>query len=171
MPTGHLSATFVIVFISRGAGFTLAMSNHTTDDGASIMSDTATLVEQRSDPPDAAILKPSHSTRASRISYARSQGRYSMLEYLELTFSVMFLCNNMRAPLVVAIDENFNTLLADVQRMLGGSLIYSTTRIKELRISWGGRDFGSSFLLTSGNIEAMLRLLKSRNGQDMIMAK
>lgn len=94
-----------------------------------------------------------------------------MLEYLELTFSVMFLCNNMRAPLVVAIDENFNTLLADVQRMLGGSLIYSTTRIKELRISWGGRDFGSSFLLTSGNIEAMLRLLKSRNGQDMIMAK
>lgn len=140
------------------------------DDSASIMSDTATLVE-RPDPPTAALLKPSHSTRASRLSYDTSQGRYSTLEYMELTFSLMFMCNNMRGPMVVAVDEDFNTLLGDVQRKFCGSLIYSTTRLKELKISWAARDFGSSFALNSDNIVAMLRLLKSRNGQDMILAK
>ncbi len=142
----------------------------TMDDGASIMSDTATLVE-RPDPPNATILKPSHSTRASRLSYDTSQGRYSMLEYMEMTFSILIMCNNMKEPLVVAIDEDFNTLLGDVQRMFCISLIYSTTRIKELKIGLGTWEFGGNPSLNSGNIVAMLRLLKSRNGKDMLIAK
>lgn len=149
------------------------MSQDNADDTASIMSDTATLVD-RTEPrePDVATMqKSSHSTRASRLFYETSQGKYSHLEYMELTFSVMVMCNNLRGPLVVAVNETFPSLLDDIRRMFKSR--FSSTEPKELRVSWssGARDFGSNFTLNSGNITAMMRLMKSRNGVDMIMAK
>lgn len=77
----------------------------------------------------------------------------------------------MRELLVVAIDEDYKTLLNDVQKAFSRSLLNSNTRIKELRVSWGQRDFESGTSLDSGNIIAMLRLMKSRGGQDVIVAK
>ena len=145
------------------------MSGHVADDTVSIMSDTETLVER---PPETRDLqKSSHSTRASKMFYDTQEGRYSQLEYMELTFSIMVMCNNLRGPLVVAVNESFNILLDDIQRMFSSHL--SSTKPKELRISWSSsaRDFGSNFTLNSGNMVAMMRLLKSRGGVDMIMAK
>lgn len=93
-----------------------------------------------------------------------------MLEYMELTFSIMIMSNSLRAPVVVAIDEDISTLISDIQRMFHNRL--NTKKITELRIEWCGsgasRDFGSGFHLSSGNATAMLRFLKSRNGVDTI---
>ena len=144
------------------------MPVYRTDDAASVMSDTMTLAD-RPDPPTATLLLPGHSTRASLLSYHASQGKYSALEYLALTCSLMFTCNSTIKPLVVAIDEDFDILLDDIQRYFGISPGFM--RLKELHVHWGPRTFGVKGLLQRENIVAMMRLIKSRNGQDMVMAK
>ncbi|KAK4695933.1 hypothetical protein P7C71_g1903, partial [Lecanoromycetidae sp. Uapishka_2] len=126
-----------------------------------------------SDPPLSSILKPCHSTKASRLAYATSQGRYTTLEYSELTFSIMVMVHKLRAPVVVAIDEDIDILIGDLQRMFYNGL--NNKELTELSIEWGrtaeGRDFGPGLKLTNLNATAMLRLLKSRGGQDTISAR
>lgn len=91
------------------------------------------------------------------------------LEYLALTFSIMTYHGRYSFPLVVAIDENYNTLLQDCKsafRASGGE------KIKELRIGWfnGGRSYGDNgHQLHQGNMEALLRLVKSKGGEDCLM--
>ena len=153
------------------------MAAHSVDDRPpSYMSQdnqTSTVID-RPDPPLSAILKPDHSTRASRLSYATSQGRYSILEYYELTFSLLFSHNGVKKVIVVAVDEELNTLLKDVQRIFSTRLSLSTlsNRIGELRVSLSGiHSFGKDDALHDGNITAMLRFVKSRNGVDIVLAK
>ncbi|KAK3172028.1 hypothetical protein OEA41_004112 [Lepraria neglecta] len=153
----------------------MSVQAHTIEDpppSYTSQASAATLVDP-SDPPIAAILKPSHSTCASRLAYATSIGRHSKMEYIELTFSIMVIANNLRAPIVISIDEDVETLIKDISRMFNNGLMLSTSRIKELRINWysGSQDFGSGFHLSNGNVTAMLRLLKSRGGVDTIVAK
>jgi len=153
----------------------MATSAHTIDDPPPLYTNEASASSRigPSDPPLASILKPSHSTSASRLAYATSQGKYSTLEYMELTFSIIVMCNGLRAPVVVAIEEDISTLMADIQRMFHNKL--NNRKIFELRVEWCGspasRDFGSGFHLSNGNATAMLRLLKSRNGVDTISAR
>ncbi len=144
------------------------MSVSIADDARSIISDTATLVD-RPVPPIETLLLPGHTTRASKLHYDTSQGKYTTLEYMELTFSIMVTYNNRRGPLVVAIDEDYNILLGDIQREF--PRLHNQLRIKELGISWGGREFGSNDVVQRKNMVAMMRLLKARGGQDMIMVK
>ena len=152
------------------------MTAYTVDDRPpSYMSQdiqTSTLID-RPDPPISAILKPDHSTRASRLSYATSQGRYSILEYYELTFSLLFSHNGVQKVIVVAVDEELDTLLKDIQRIFCTRLSNLSNRIKDLRVRMSGSlSFGGNGeMLHDGNITAMLRFLKSRNGADMVLAK
>ena len=85
----------------------------------------------------------------------------------------MVMANCLRAPIVISIEEDVETLINDISRMFNNGLMLSGSRIKELRISWysGSQDFGSGFHLGKGNVTAMLRLLKSRGGVDTIVAK
>ena len=135
-------------------------------------SQTSTLID-RPDPSISALLKPNHSTRASRLSYATSQGRCSTLEYYELTFPLLFSHDGVKKAIVVAVDEEWDTLLKDVQRIFSTRLSNLSNRIKELRVSCSGSlSFGGNGdVLHDENITAMLRFLKSRNGADMISAK
>ena len=151
------------------------------DDTRSIMSDTATLVE-RPETSAQILLLPGHSTRASKLSYDTSQGKYTMLEYLALTFSIMVTCNNHQGPFVVAIDEDLHTLNGDIQRAFPRwnnplRASGSQPRIMELSVNWGQQVYGhkdfkdTKSILQKENIVAMMRLLKSRNGKDVIIAK
>jgi len=152
----------------------MSASAHTIEDLPPLYSTEASASSRinPSDPPLSSILKPSHSTSASRLVHATSQGKYTTLEYVELTFSIMVLCNGLRGPVVVAIDEDISTLISDIQRLFHNRL--SNTRVTELRIDWcgaPGSGFGSGSHLNNGNATAMLRLLKSRNGVDSISAE
>lgn len=140
------------------------------EDNVSIMSDNATLVEEP-DTPTVATVKPCHSTRASQLAFEAQEGRCSTLEYLELTFSIMFLYNGRWAPLVVAISEDLNTLLRDVQSKFSEWLITSTTIIKELKVSLACRESRGLFFLNNGNMVPTVRLLKSMNGDVVIIAE
>ncbi len=134
-------------------------------------SQTSTLID-RPDPQTQGFLKPNHSTRASGLFYATSQGQYSILEYYELTFSLLFSHNGLKKVIVVAVDEETDTLLQDVQRIFSTRLGTLGSRIRQLRVTFSGSlSFGGKGdSLYDGNITAMLRFLKSRNGADMIMA-
>lgn len=152
------------------------MADHTMDDRPpsymSQDSQTSTLID-RPDPPISALLKPNHSTRASRLSYATSQGRYSILEYYELTFALLFMHNGIKKVIVVAVDEELDTLLKDIQRIFTTRLSTLGNRIRELRVSIPGiLSFGANGdILQDENMTAMLRYMKSRNGADMVLAK
>ncbi|CAD6582975.1 MAG: hypothetical protein ASARMPRED_001118 [Alectoria sarmentosa] len=132
------------------------------DDQASTTGDSA-------EPSKSTVLKPNHSTRASNLSHAISQREYTKFEYLELTFPVMIFCGFFE-PVVLAIDEDHDTLLSDLQRIFN-------VRTREMRVVWGdgwgggsmGRDLAMmGSVVQPGNITAMLRLLKSKNGADYI---
>lgn len=122
------------------------------------------------DPPLSAILKSNHSTHASRLYYAVSQGRHTLSEYYQMTFSIIFAHNNIRSAVVIALDEDLETLIGDIQRMFVHKL--NPVRVKQLRVyTSGGLDLGNSAVLDNENMTATLRLLKSRNGVDTIFAK
>lgn len=144
-------------------------------------SQTSTLID-RADPPTSTILKPDHSTRASRLSYATSQGRYSILEYHALTFPLLFSHCGRKMLIVIAVDEDLDTLINDVQRVFNTSdyqdvqRIFNTSdrsnRIRELRVTTF-TFVGRVDLLQEGNITATLRFLKARSGTetDVVLAK
>ena len=132
-------------------------------------SQTSTLTDR----PNPALLKPNHSTRASGLSYATSQGRYSILEYHELTFAVMFSHHSIKKVMVIAIDEELDTLIKDVQRIYGPSyfVLISQLRVDLAYGSGNNKSVGNGDRLSEENITAYLRFIKSRNGVDMITAK
>ena len=134
------------------------------------MSQTSTLID-RPDPPISAILKPNHSTRASRLFYETSQGRYSILEYYELTLSLLFSRYGVKKAIVIAVDEELDILLQDIQRIFSTTLRSLTDRVELCVKVSGPLSFGGDDILHDGNITAMLRFLKSRNGADMILAR
>ena len=71
----------------------------------------ASTIVDRPDPPISAILELDHSTRASRLNYATSRGRFSILEYYELTFPLLFSHHGVEKVMAVAVDEELDTLL------------------------------------------------------------
>lgn len=77
----------------------------------------------------------------------------------------MVMRNKLRAPLVIAIDEDFGTLMDDIERMFTSRL--NAGKVKELKVFCNSGD--SQVSLNNGNIVAWLRFLKSRNGTDMNM--
>lgn len=106
-----------------------------------------------------------------------------MSQYLESTFSIMVHCGTTSEPVVLAIDEDYQTLFKDIYRIFydpqgneSASKPKRPTeeRKTEMRVVWGRAekefaiDPGWGFIITKGNITAMLRLLKSRNGRDYI---
>lgn len=131
-------------------------------------SQTSTITDR----PNPALLKPNHSTRASGLSYATSQGRLSILEYHELTFAAMFSHHGTKKVMVIAIDEELDTLIKDVQRIYGSSYFGS---ISQLRADFAGglniKSGGNGERLSEENIIAYLRFIKSRNGADVISTK
>ena len=84
----------------------------------------------------------------------------------------MINCYGARAPVVLAIDEDITILKDDIKNIFRNQ--FHTKNITDVRVDWCGtpasRDFGS-VSLTPKNTTAVLRLLKSRGGVDMINAK
>ena len=124
-----------------------------------------------------------HSMRASELSTATSEGTFTTAQYLELTFSVMVrCCGSICHFVVLAIDEDYETLRNDFNQMsveptspfVPKPLVKKCmTQIKVVWGTAGAQDYwveqhtwGSD--MKSGNIIAMLRLMKSRNGMDCI---
>ena len=125
------------------------------------------------DRPPPTLLKPNHSTRASGLSYATTQGRLSILEYHELTFAAMFSHHGTKKVMVIAIDEELESLIKDVQRIYGSSFFAA---ISQLRVELAGglvsiQNAVSGERLSDENVKAYLRFLKARNGVDVISAK
>ena len=132
-------------------------------------SQTSTLTDRL----NPALIKPNHSTRASGLSYATSQGRLSILEYHELTFAAMFSHHSTKKIMVIAIDEELDALIKDVQRIYGPSYFGA---ISQLRVDFAygsaiGKIVGEGERLSDENVTAFLRFIKSRNGLDVISAK
>ena len=73
---------------------------------------------------------------------------------------------------VLAIDEDYETLFDDIHTILLGSGRRSMTRMRAFwgtpggKADWWGYEWQA--VMNTGNITAMLRLLKSRNGVDYI---
>lgn len=116
--------------------------------------------------------KPNHSTRASELLQATTEGTYMNSQYLELTFSIRIDFHSISEPVVLAIDEDYETLMHDFQTMFLGPGRY---RLIEMRPIWETADgkgplsrYYWTASMNTGNIIAMLRLLKSRNGKDYI---
>ena len=112
------------------------------------------------------IRKPNHSTRASELLRATTEGTYTTSQYLELTFSVRVKYHNISEPVVLAIDEDYETLLDDFQTILFGSAKMNLPRMRAIWGTQGVCDWEP--VMTTGNMTAILRLLKSRNGKDYI---
>lgn len=128
-------------------------------------------------------LKPNHSTRASELLRASFEGSCTTSQYLELTFSVMVHCGTTSEPVVLAIDEDYETLFDDFQRIFVEPPVTENAnkqkkptgrRMTQMKVAWGRAekefviDPGWGSTMKTGNITAMLRLLKSRNGKDYI---
>ena len=86
--------------------------------------------------------------------------------------------NNAQRPFVVAIDENFNTLIGDIERAFPSwsnpsRASGSPPTVMELSVSWGQPGYDrkdGNGILQKENMVAVIRLPKSRNGQDMTVA-
>ncbi|CAD6594140.1 MAG: hypothetical protein ASARMPREDX12_008302 [Alectoria sarmentosa] len=124
---------------------------------------------------------PNHSTRASRLSQATATGTYTS-QYLELTFSIMVRYGSTFEPVVIAIDEDYDTLLDDFNYIF--RQIFHSSRslgLKKMKVVWengwkerwnsiGSRELDRKWDSTveTSNITAMLRLLKSQSGMSYI---
>ena len=132
-------------------------------------SQTSTLTDR----PNPALLKPGHSTRASGLSNAASQGTLSILEYHELTFAAMFSHHGTKKLMVIAVDEQLDAVIKDVQRIYGPSYFASISQLR-VELAWGSaiaKSVGNGERLSEENVVAYLRFVKSRNGVDVISAK
>ena len=123
---------------------------------------------------------PNHSTRASLLS-----GNINNMtpQYLDLTFSILVRCRETFAPIVVAIDDDYDTLLNDfdyifcqILRRMDRPLKLHSMRVvwengwKESWSSVGSDKFNREWHSTvkADNLLAMLRLLKSKNDMSYI---
>ena len=115
---------------------------------------------------------PNHSTRASELLRATTEGTYTTSQYLELTFSVRIDYHNISEPVVLAIDEDYEMLLHDFQTIFIGPGRNRLIQMRAIRETADGKGALSHYdwkaIMNTGNITAMLRLLKSRNGKDYI---
>ena len=130
---------------------------------------TSTLTDR----PNPALLKPNHSTRTSGLSNATSQGTLSILEYHELTFAAMFSHHGVKKVMVIAIDEELDVLIKDIQRIYGPSYFLPISQLRA-DLTYGvlnPKNIGNGEQLSDENITAYLRFIKSRNGVDIISAK
>ena len=113
--------------------------------------------------------KSNHSTAASELRRDMDSGQLKSSEYLELTFSVMIRYHGTTQPIVLAIDEEYETLFDDFEDIFDNSVM----RVQEMSVIWG-KDWILQFeesRVTKSSITAMLRLLKSRNGKDYIVVQ
>lgn len=117
--------------------------------------------------------EPHHSTRALSLARNGDGDRF-----LDLTLSVMVEWNGHHMPMVLAIDEECETLFDDIQN------VYAKTndakerkrknddsKKKHMKVVWGQgfyKDVTEESVLDDSNMVATLRLLKSRNGADLI---
>ena len=130
---------------------------------------TSTLTDR----PSPTLLKPNHSTRASGLSHAISQGTLSILEYHELTFAAMFTHRGIKKVLVITIDEELDSLIKDVQRIYGPSYFEPISQLR-VELGYGSaiiKNVGNGERLCEVNVTAYLRFVKARNGVDVISAK
>ena len=107
-------------------------------------------------------LYPCHTTKASKLIQKIKDGEFTTSQYLKLTFSIFVAGYE---PVVLSIDEEYQALLDDFSRMF--------TKTTQIEVVWG-KPFQDCTLrsfhqLGPGNTAAMLRLLKSRGGQDCLM--
>lgn len=116
-------------------------------------------------PQFAIIQKPYHTSRASLLFSAASQGMMSKPECLETTFTVVVYFSDHKFPLVVSIDEDYCHLLDDIRR------IAKKPEIQKLSActTAGSKDHGV-WQLDGYNLEPLLRFMKSRQGVDSIRA-
>ena len=85
----------------------------------------------------------------------------------------MFSHHGTKKVMVIAIDEELESLIKDVQRIYGSSFFAA---ISQLRVELAGglvsiKNGGSGERLSDENVTAYLRFLKARNGVDVISAK
>lgn len=112
------------------------------------------------------------------LSHDVSRGKCTTLEYLEITFSVMVFYQGTLEPVVLAIGEDYDTLLQDFHHIFANQKIKEkmkreNTRMGLMEIVWWKKWGGGALplydsLVTCGNTIAMLRHLKSKNGMDYI---
>lgn len=116
-------------------------------------------------PQFAVIQKPYHTSRASLLFSAASQGMMSKPECLETTFALVVYFSDHKFPLVVSIDEDYGQLLDDIRR------IAKKPEIQKLSActTGGSKDHGI-WELDGYNVEPLLRFMKSRQGGDSIRA-
>ena len=124
---------------------------------------------------DFSTLKPHHSTCASSHSFGDKA-------YLDFTFSVMVECNGHHMPMVVVIDEVCDKLFHDIQNLYAKTDHAKVSKWKNdpkkdeenkknMRVVWGHgcpKYASEEFVLDDSNLVATLRLVKSRNGVDVI---
>ena len=108
-----------------------------------------------------------------------------MSQYLELTFSVMVQYRNSWGPVVIAIDEDYDTLLDDFHHMFVEPKMTETANMPKRPMNrampsmtvqwekgyldaWVLSNRQKSSVVHTGNIIALLRLLKSQSGMNFI---
>ena len=75
--------------------------------------------------------------------------------------------------MVIAIDEELDALIKDVQRNYGPSYFGAISQLR-VEFAYGsaiGKIVGDGERLSDENVTAYLRFIKSRNGLDVIFAK
>lgn len=90
-------------------------------------------------------------------------------QYLDLTFAVLVEYNGIHKPMVLAIDEDPEPLFQDIRHLFDAK--DDPKKNKEMKVTWGHgspKHGPGESKLDSRNITALLRLVKSRNGVDLI---
>ena len=84
-------------------------------------------------------------------------------EYLKATFSIMIQYGASVRPYMISVGEDYDTLMSSLRNLFDlRDRFVVQVRFKVLEKRWGIPN------LTETNIKPMLRLLKSRNGVDML---
>ena len=118
------------------------------------------------------LMLANHTTNASVLAYAVSQGYLSQSDYLQWTFPIMTSCASEDyigpQPILVCLDDgerDIRTACNKTLRKLGQAPVI-------LSVRWASHDGirGSSVIrLTDQNTAPMLRLLKARGGIDTLV--
>jgi len=122
-----------------------------------------------------AIIKALHTTKASLLHHALKSNAITDEQYLKHTFSIMFqatdaennvLHQKMR-PVVMCISESIDTLSYDLPRIFS-----LNSPVKHIKAKFTKDDdywlFPTTLDSLKGDIEPLLRLLKSRGGVDKL---
>lgn len=107
------------------------------------------------------------STNASVHYRSLSQGHISSSELLARTFPVMISDSGTCKPLIVAQQENLDSLIMDIGRL------FDIQGISNLSVEWCGQADWQIFsqILDKDNLDAMLRLVRARGSVDTIQIR